>query len=174
MNREIKIILTAKTIKGNSFVGIDGYTNSNGGVSNKTIQVGLNFDTIKLRDAIKVTNFDPKTFNSQYPLAVIEKAKANVLKSLVNPSKVHSDAQKNAYTHIAKGIKVHNETGKLYISGIQRRSHTTIPGTYKAKNQKDLTLAQNEIKEFLNLDSIKYVTLPLENTGIVNLMKISI
>ena len=46
----IKALVVAKTIKGTSFVGVRGYENSKGEVSNQTLLVGYNYANMLKKD----------------------------------------------------------------------------------------------------------------------------
>lgn len=46
----IALVLTAKQIKGTSFIGLRGYTNKQGDVSNQTIVAGITYENCLLHD----------------------------------------------------------------------------------------------------------------------------
>lgn len=47
---------------------------------------------------------------------------------------------------LAKGIKVHKETGLLYINGFSVKKEIMEPGTYKTVNSSEKTLAKNALR----------------------------
>ncbi len=71
--------------------------------------------------------------------------------------------QADTYTHLDNlpGVKIHNETGELYISGLQERKEVIAPGTYKKVNSAPKTLAKKKIEKAL--PSGRFRTLALGN-----------
>jgi len=57
--------------------------------------------------------------------------------------------QIDAYTTIAKGIKVHNVTGEIYVFGLRMKKEILQPGTYPTMNSKELTIAKNVLRKEL-------------------------
>jgi hypothetical protein len=77
----------------------------------------------------------------------LEEARKSLIGSLIAPSKAQSEAQKNAYTIISNGLKVHNESGELYVFGFSVSKKVIVEGTYKKVNSRELTLAKKFIQK---------------------------
>jgi hypothetical protein len=152
------IEIVAKSIKGSSFIGVRGYENKNGEVSNQTFQIGVNMEKAKQRDISIVEGLDVEEYakNSDFDEVLIAQAKTKILASLQNPSAKRSDAQKDAYEILTNGVKRHKETGEIYVYGVSCRKTILTKGEYKEVNSRPLTLAQKEIKKALNLTTNKY------------------
>ena len=88
-------------------------------------------------------------------MVTIAKAKADLIKSLINPDAVRSQAQADTYTHICKGVKVHNETGVLYVYGNRVNKVIRKEGVYKSKNSSALTIAKDEIRKLLKTNKFR-------------------
>ena len=58
--RGIKALVSAKTINGTTFVGVRGYENSKGEVSNQTLLVGYNYTNMLNKDLEKLKVLDIK------------------------------------------------------------------------------------------------------------------
>jgi len=169
--RGIKALVSAKTINGTTFVGVRGYENSKGEVSNQTLLVGYNYANMLNKDLEKLKVLDIKTIIAKYGTEVATKAYSELLNSLAkltateeekeqlakeNDSTINrSNGQLNVFTTLAKCIKQHNETGVLYISGLGVRKKVLVEGVYKKVNSKPKTLAKNEIKKLANLSNEK-------------------
>ena len=167
----IKAIVTAKTIKGTSFVGIRGYENSKGEVSNQTLLVGYNYVTMLKNDFETLKKVDIITVIAKYGKEVATTAYSELLTSLAkltateqekeqlkkqNDSTINrSNGQTDAFTTLAKGIKQHNETGKIYVTGLCVAKTVIVEGTYKVVNSRAKTLAKKDIKKLANLKNDK-------------------
>lgn len=68
-----------------------------------------------------------------------------------------SDAQKDAYTHITKGIKVNKETSQIHVFGLVVKKTILKPIEYKQTNSRELTIVQNKSKKFANLSKTNTV-----------------
>jgi len=197
--RNINVIITAKTIKGTKFVGIRGYENSKNEISNQTLLVGYNYPDMLKNDLQKLKELDINSVIAKYGKEVANKAYTELIvaltklttseiekaKLLENNDKtlIRSNAQINAFTTLAKGIKVHNETNKLYVNGlvvsktiIQKGVSKTIiqKGVYKKVNSRPKTLGKNEIKKLANLRSNKLRRFIFDSVDNINLQGVTI
>jgi hypothetical protein len=162
VSKEAKIIIDSikttlsKSPTGVSFVGINGYTNKFGEISNNTINIGASYEKAKLKDieTLKNVNLLKVSFNSDK--ITLEKARIELINSLQKPDKTRSIGQKNAYTHITTGLKVHNVTGEVIIYGFSVNKKIIQKGVYPVVNSRKLTIAKNELKEGLNLKTNKF------------------
>lgn len=175
LGQNLELVASAKTIKGTSFVGIANYTNGKGEVSNQTIVSGITYENCLLNDFNVLQQKQNEVFETlqkSYSIELIEKAYNNILTSLEkrlsseevkealrqqndNTIKL-SDAQKDAYLHIAKGIKLHIETQKLHIFGLVVRKKVITPIEYKETKSRELTIVQNKIKKLCEFKQDKY------------------
>lgn len=172
--RLIKTLVTAKTIKGTSFVGIREYLNSSNELSNQTILVGASYEKAKEMDIETAREFDINSYDSPFSEALRIQAKEKIVSSLVSPGKAQSEAQKASYTHVGPGLKIHNESGELMVYGFVVAKHVIEPGQYKDKNSKELTLCQDEMKKKMNLRTGKYRQFILGKVADLRLQGISI
>jgi len=148
-----------KSPTGVSFVRINGYTNRQGEVSNVTINVGINYGNVKAKDLtylegvdvtqIETDNEDVKVLLNDAKIALIEAQK--------QPNKNNSKGQIDAYTRVkgAPQLKVHNETGQIYLEGYEVNKTKLVEGVYKTVNSKSLTLAKNLIRKGMKASKIR-------------------
>ena len=169
------LVLVAKTIKGTSYVGIRNYENKQGEVSNQTIIAGITYENCLLNDFKVLQENQNKVFEvlgKDYSNELIEKAYKNLYDSLekrLSSEEVKealrqqndktimlSDAQKDAYVHITKGIKVNKETNQIHVFGLVQRKTVLKAIEYKQTNSRELTIVQNKIKKLCEFKQDKY------------------
>ena len=159
---------TEKSITGVSFVSIKNYTNKEGEVSNNLINVGIKYESAKQKDIDFLTNLNLNEAIKEYSLkseiSLLEEAKSELIAAFIKPDENRSNGQINAYTNIFAGVKVHNETGVLYIYGYRENKTVLVKGTYKEVKSKPLTIAKNEIRKLLKTGKFTQYALEVGNT----------
>ena len=159
----IKVL--SKSPTGVSFVSIKGYKNSFGEVSNNLVNVGASLTNAKAKDITALQSLDVTTLNGDSIL--LEKARVELINSFINPNENRSQGQIDAYTIVAKGIKVHNETGEIYIFGLRNSKTIIEQGVYPIVNSRALTIAKNQLKK--DLKSSKFTQYKLSSTTLIKL-----
>lgn len=173
--QNLELVATAKNIKGTSFINVDNYTNEKGEVSQQLIVAGITYENCLVNDFNSLQTKQGEVFETlqkEYSLELIKKAYENVFTSLEkrlsseevkqalreqNDKTINqSDAQINAYTHIAKGVKLHKETQKLHVFGLLVRKKVITPIEYKETKSRELTIVQNKIKKLCDFKQEKY------------------
>jgi len=154
---------TSKSITGVTFISIRNYTNSSGEIANHLVNVGASYENAKAKDIEYLRNLNVEKFDSKLDSALLETARLELIESFINPSENRSNGQIDAYTHIFSGVKVHNETGKLYIYGYRENKTVIQEGTYKTVNSKPLTIAKNELRKQLRTGKFTQYSLEIGN-----------
>jgi len=165
-DERVKAIL-AKCImlNGSSFVGIREYENSKGEISNHVIIANFNYGNAVEKDLAKLkgaTDADAENISkSGHSIENVKQAIAKMIASFEknsNPETAsnQSVAQKDTYTKVTDCIKMHNETGELYIYAIGHSKNVVKAIEYKPTNSNALTLAQNAVKKYFDLTTAKY------------------
>ena len=131
-----------KSPTGVTMVSIREYQNSNGEISNNIVNIGASLENAKNKD---IEFLKGKTGSTE----IEEIARLELIKSLESPNANRSKGQIDAYTTIAKGIKVHNATGEIYVFGLRMKKEIVQPGTYPIVNSKELTIAKNILRKDL-------------------------
>jgi hypothetical protein len=67
---------------------------------------------------------------------------------------------KDVFVNIAKGIKVHKESGEVHLTGFGRSKVTLQEGTHKSVNSSEKTLAKKKLKKLLLSGKFKQFVLP--------------
>ena len=170
-----KLLVAAKTIKGTSFIGIRNYANKQGEVSNQTIIAGITYENCLINDFKVLQENKDKVFGilqKDYSTELVETAYNNVYVSLekrLSSDEVKealrqqndktiglSDAQKDAYINLTKGVKLHIETMQLHVFGLVVKKTVIKPIEYKETKSRELTIIQNKIKKVCEFKQDKY------------------
>lgn len=162
----------ASTIKGTSFAYLNNYySKSSGNVNNYLILLGFSlenalmkdFETIKSKKDEVFENFKEAYTNELITLCYnelltslekrtsSEEMKAKLLAE--NDSTMNrSQGQSEAFTTLAKGVTLHNDTKQVYIFGLELNK-TFVEKREEVKETKssDKTILKNKIKKFLDL-----------------------
>ena len=154
----------SKSITGVSFLSIKNYTNKQGAVTNYLINVGVNFDRAKQKDIETLQSLNTNQHDFKSPMHLIEDARHELIAAFKKPDIARSLAQKDAYTIIFDGVKVHNETGKLYIYGYRVNKTVLVEGEYKTVKSSALTIAKNELRKLLKTGKFTQFAVEVGNT----------
>jgi hypothetical protein len=159
----LDLLLSFSKTKGAKFIAVNGYVNSKGEVANHVVNLNVSYDNAKKKDIDYLTDLDVSTLdNKGLGKDLMEQARQALLGALISPNKARSEGQKNAYTHICNGVKVHNETGEIFIYAMAHSKKVLIEGNYPTVNSKPLTIAKNLIRK--TMKSTKYKHFKLKNT----------
>ena len=142
-----KKVLNSPT--GVSFVNVKGYESTKNEISNQLINVGASYSNAVSKDIEYLENLDVNTLETSLCKDLLNEARLALIKGLKTPSKIRSQAQKDAYQILTKGIKVHNENRKLYIYGYLVSKDVIQKGTYPKVNSRPLTIAKRFLKKNL-------------------------
>lgn len=186
--RGIKTLVAVKTIKGTSFVSVRNYENKDGEVSNQTFLVGVDFQNILKSDLETLKAFDIQPLLADHSKEVVMQAYEELLTSLVkrtaseedkeelrkaNDSTMNrSDAQSDAFVHVAKGLKAQGTD--LYVYGLCVRKTVLVEGTYKTVKSQEKTIVKNKIKKLADLKENKFKQFKLGNANELRLQGVVI
>lgn len=154
---------TEKSITGVSFVSIRNYTNRYGEISNNLVNVGAKYENAKKKDIEFLENLNISEHQFKSDLSLIEEARKELIAAFLKPDKNRSNGQIEAYTNIVPGVKVHNETGVLYIYGYREKKEIIQKGEYPTVNSKPLTIAKDELRKLLRTGKFTQYALEIGN-----------
>ena len=176
-NRNLELLVTAKTIKGTSFVGIRTYENKQGEVSNYTLNAGITYENVLKNDFNSLKENQTKIIQElekNHSIALIEQAYKEIYTSLEkrlsdeqtkeqlraenDKTIAQSDAQINAYISLAKGVKLHKDSLQLHVFGLVVKKTILQPIEYKKTNSRELTIVKNKIEKLCEFKQSKYRT----------------
>lgn len=168
------VLAVAKTIKGSTFVGTT-YRNAQGELSRQLLVSGITYENLLQHDFNALIEnqskvFETKKFSVELLTQAYNKLYTSLEKRLSNPETkakllaekdstiVRSQAQIDTYTHLAKGIKVHNQTNEIHVFGLCVKKKVLEPIEYKPTKSNELTICQNYIKKLCDFKQSKYKT----------------
>lgn len=169
-----KLIANLNTITGISFVSTT-YTNKENELATYLFNVGVDYKTAQAKDLEAILDAE-YTENDKYTKEVFETAKAEMVKSLrislgIDAEDItkadkekhanRSKGQKNAYTVLDNGLKVHNETGAVYVFGMKVKKNVITEGDYKADTRRPKTIAKDDMRK--GMKSTQYRQFEIEN-----------
>ena len=140
-----------------TFVAIQGYTNDSAGeTANYVINVGVSYEKARERTITKLNDYLALPgLTDMYQLAASELLNSAVKNANPETATAASIAQKDAYTHLGRNIKIHNETGDLFLTGFVVGKKVLVAGTYKEVKSAEKTIAKKKIAKDLKLPTDK-------------------
>jgi hypothetical protein len=192
--RNIKTLVTAKTIKGTTFVGVRGYLNRYNELSNQTFLAGVSYANLLNNDLIKLTSNEVKKqvvgLYATNDKALVKKAYNELVTSLKKRTSSEkekeqlradndktiklSDAQINAYTQLAKGVKINDESNEVYVFGLMVRKTKLAEGVYPVKKSQKKTIVKNAINKISDQRQAKYRMFKVGKANEINLQGVTI
>lgn len=127
------------------FISVRNYENNEGEVSNYVINIGVDYGKAKDSD----TNLlrDAKNFKGIVE-GYSDAARIALLSANLKPSR-QSEAQQDAYTTLCPNLRMHNETGRLYVFGFRISKTVLVEGNYGRDTRSKSTLDKDAIREVL-------------------------
>lgn len=143
------------------------YTNREGEVSTITVQYGVSVENLYRKDIAMLHNVIIPELEAAGDQASADAARiilASREKSLTEGIGQRDDyTNRETYTVVCPGIKVHNVTGDIYLTGLVVSKTVEVPGTYKAVNHRPLTILKAAVER--RLPSAKYRQYKLPNVA---------
>ena len=143
-----KLIEQLKSITGVSFVSVT-YVNQQNEKHQTTFNVGVDYSKAKEKDIEYLKQLDVSTIESSLGVELLEEARLALLESFQNPSKKKSEGVSNAYTHLGVGLKIHNESKKLFVYGMKVHKQIIKQGIEKEDTRSNLTKEKDKIRSLL-------------------------
>ncbi len=148
---EFLIALEAGKIELPQFVALHNYENKQGAVSNYLLNLGVHYGRTLERDLVmfnflSINDYDIPA-NLQY---VAQEAYDEVHHSLMSNTDKNIDNHTpmsrikiEEYDHPSANIKVHKQTGVIYLTGMIVSKKVLVEGEYKERQSKDKTKVKN-------------------------------
>ena len=182
---ENQLVVTAETTKRATIIGVNAYTNKQGEISNQRLIGGITYEKCLVKDFKSLNDKRKFVFNrlsKKYSLELIAQAYnelhlslekrlsspeiKEILRQQNDTTVKRSDAQIDAYTQIAKGVKFHKENKEYHVFGLVFAKKVLVSIEYKKVNSKELTICKNEIQKLCNFRQLKYRNFIFKDTEI--------
>ncbi len=132
-----------------TFISIKNYQNNEGEISNYVINVGASYENAKKSDTDFLSNPENLSGIDFGNVDLLkDQARIALLEANRKPSN-QSIAQTEAYTTVFPNVRVHNETGRIYVFGFKISKQVLVPVKYKSVNHAPLTVAKEKIRKNL-------------------------
>lgn len=141
--------IAALAHSGARFASLNYTAKGSGEVARHTVQLGISIENAYKRDIATLKELRP----------TLEGVKAQACDELIaslttsleggvgnNPAYTCADT----YTGICGGVKVHRETGEVFIYGRTVNKTVITPGVHKAVKSSPKTIAKNELRKLLD------------------------
>jgi hypothetical protein len=136
------LINTLRKFNGVQFVNIANYKNKQGERANVLLNVGASLHKAKQKDLYKLKN-------THCVDQIAELARLELIQSIEKPAATRSEGQKSAYVEICNGVRMHIETRKLYVFGLQVKKIVIDKAEYKQVKSSAKTIEKNKLKKQL-------------------------
>jgi len=171
--KTLKTLVSVKNIKGASFVGIKGYENSKGEISDFTLLANISYYNMLVNDLKKLVELDLTNLFAKYEnLELVQKPYNELLESytkrlsdeqtketllaLGDSTIKRSVAQSEVYVNLGNGLRVNKDTNELHVYGLVARKKVIKSIEYKEVKSRLNTIIKNEITKLANLRSDKF------------------
>ena len=170
--KTLKTLVSVKNIKGASFIGIRGYENKQGEISDYTLLANVSYENMLVNDLRKLVDLDLTNLFEKYELDLVQKPYGELLESYTkrlsdettkikllaqgDETIVRSQAQFDAYINLGNGLRINKETNELHVYGLIARKKVIKSIEYKEVKSRLNTIIKNEISKLANLRSDKF------------------
>jgi hypothetical protein len=130
-----------------------------GEVARHTLRLGASVEAAYKKDLATLQRLAPKLggVDAEACAELIASLRESLEKGVGNNS-AYTNA--DTYLPIAKGVKIHKETGEIYVSGFSRAKVTLEAGTFKSVKSSEKTIAKNKLRKGLLSGKIRQFALP--------------
>lgn len=156
------------SLKGASFIGIKGYENKYGEVSN--LSVVANFDVRKAKErdlatlkALNNGDLQDIADANDLPMETLKVALSELIASgeknlseNMDERTNQSKAQAEAYIRLSPSVKLHKETLNVFVEGMINSKTVLVEGEYPVRNKRVKTLCKEAIGKHCDLRMLKY------------------
>lgn len=173
----IKGIENETDIIGVQFACVDGYENQYGEVSRQVINLGIAREPVLRKNLARYEALQRDM--ARYALLVAKHGNETTIQAFMkltqsintclSGTNAYSQAQKNAYVPITRGMKLCIATRNIMLYGYPVSKVILVKGEYPVVNHRKLTLCQNDIKKAAGIVEPKNFILDIGKLDVVKL-----
>lgn len=141
-----KMLVELAKVKTPKFVSVKNYENNEGEVSDYVINLGVSYESLVKKDIAALAEMKLTGIKEQARIALLMALASNQGEFRSNQSK----GQRDAYIEILPNVRLHKDSGRLFVRGFRISKTVLIEGNYKSVNSADLTIAKNKIRKELS------------------------
>lgn len=153
------------SFNGAKFIGVNGYKNQHGEISNQILNVNVDIRKAKESDLVTLSKITEKQLrvvakqvNVGFEVArrALKEMIHSAERNLSNDNKTaQSEAQNDAYISLGKGLRLHKDSMEVYVSGFANSKRVLVEGEYPSTNKQAKTLVKDVIKEGLKMSKFR-------------------
>jgi hypothetical protein len=166
-NQSFALLAELTSTKSARFVSFTHQSKGTGEIARHTIRFGASIEKAYRADLAKLEKLAPSL--SGVTLEACNELIASFRESLtkgVGNNSAFTCA--DVYASIAKGVKVHKQTGEIYVSGFSRQKKVIQEGAKKSVKSSAKTIAKNKLRESLLSGKFRQFALPATLSARVN------
>jgi len=150
MNHEQFVAELGKLRTSSTFLTLKGYRNDHGEVADYNIVFHMSYENALMRSIAVLEAVVPDTdLDAQAKKECLESFMTSLDKAQTTPIEELDDGYRRFTDDngkYIKGVKLHEESNTLHIYGLVVNKKVIMPGTYKTKNSKPLTIAKDKLR----------------------------
>lgn len=175
----IKGVEAETDVIGCQFACVDYYENQFGEISRQTINLGIPREPVLRKNLARYEALQNDV--ARYAMIVAEHGNETTIQAFMklmqsintclSGTNVYSQAQKDAYVTVTRGIKICIANGNIMLHGYPVSKIILAPGVYPEVKHRKLTLCQNSIKKAAGIVEPKNFILSIDKIGAVNIAR---
>ena len=153
------LIRKFESLNGAKFIGIDGYTNRHGEISNQVINTNISVENAKKADLETLKSFNVATLevsNVELAKVALNELIESAEKNLSNDRTAQSKGQTDAFISLGKGLRLNKENFQVQVFGFAQSKTVLQEGTYPTVNKQEKTVIKDAIKKTAKLKMNKF------------------
>ena len=163
------LIASLATLKGARFVSFVYTAKTSGETARHTVLLGADFRNLYEKDAETVAAMLPNLSGLELEAAqAVHSSLCVSLEGGIGENPAYTAADVYVSVPGLAGVKIHRETGELYVMGLAVSKDVMVPGTFKEVKCKPLTLAKKAIEKGLRKSAIRQFAVSGLTTATLN------
>ena len=165
-----------------TFLTLKGYRSSNSEIADFNIVYHISYKNTLLKSIATLNaTLNAMSFSNDLERQAKAELLASFEKSLVNIEENPIEERDDGFTRIqnedgsyVKGVKISNKTGELHIYGLIANKRVILPGNYKVKNSRPLTIAKDKLKSLCAVGKFRQFIIAPDKVDSVQVEKLSL
>ncbi len=177
MDKSAFVSELGKLRSSSTFLTLKGYRNEHGEVADYSIVFHMSYKNALTKSLMALESYIPVGANEvKARLELIESFKASLNKPS-DPAEEPDDTYSKFHDddgNAIKGVKLHNESDTLHLYGLVVHKKVTMPGVYKEKNKRELTIAKDKLRRLTPVGKFRQFKILPENVDSISVENISL
>ena len=161
-----------------TFLTLKGYRSSNSEVADFNIVYHISYKNALLKS---IDTLNAMSFSNDLERQAKSELLTSFQTSLANMEENPIETRDDGFTRIqnddgsyVKGVKISNKTGELHMFGLIQNKRVIMPGNYKTKNSRPLTIAKDKLKSLCAVGKYRQFIIAPDRVNSVQVEKLSL